>query len=225
MNHTKNFIIVGVLILLSACSGTNQAYYQTLKLAFSKQENVRLTLPEVQQSKTDLAQVTRGDKASITMALAYLEEAQHKWVSADKAMLILEKGRIVRTIGLEEDLLYISNTHADPLKALAESSGKNWTRKIDWANDKYGHTIQSSFNDATADTLEIFNQSFEVVKYIENVRYTAPSKFIQLDRQWQNVFWVDKQSGILLKSKQKLAPHTELIEMLYLSRIARLKAL
>ena len=76
------------VLFISGCSGTYQAYYNTLKLVFAEFPNSQLSLTDVEQSKIDLIAVKRGDRPQIVMALAYLEDGQHKWVSADNAMLI-----------------------------------------------------------------------------------------------------------------------------------------
>lgn len=67
----------------------------------------------MQQSDIDLISVKRGERPVAIMALAYLENDQHKWISRDKAMLTMEKGRIVRTLGLTENLLYLSRCNGN----------------------------------------------------------------------------------------------------------------
>jgi hypothetical protein len=117
--NVKNLPLIALLfIMTSACSGTYHAYYQTLKIAFSEQRNAEMTLIEVQKSKVDVISVRRGKQSTAIMALAYLENGQHKWVSSDNVMLVMEKGRISRTLGLNKNLLYLSNTQLDPLKSL-----------------------------------------------------------------------------------------------------------
>ena len=110
MNVKKLTLSLIILIIISACSGTNHAYYQTLKIAFTEQDDAEMTLAEVRQSEVDVISVKRGERPAAIMALAYLENGQHKWVSSDKTMLIMEKGRIIRTVGLSEGLLYVSDT-------------------------------------------------------------------------------------------------------------------
>ena len=137
-------------MLTSACSGTYNAYYQTLKIAFSYQHDAKLTLAEVQQSSIDVISVKRGEQSTAIMALAYLENGQHKWVSSDNVMLIMDKGRIVRTIGLSENLMYLSNLELDPLKSLPhlpkdESQGQTWSRMADQTGDEYGSRLKFKF--------------------------------------------------------------------------------
>jgi hypothetical protein len=217
-----------ILMFTSACSGTHHAYYQTLKIAFSTHKDTKLTLFEVQQSDIDLISVKRGERPIAIMALAYLENDQHKWISRDKAMLTMEKGRIVRTLGLTENLLYLSNTDLDPLKSLSnlatakkQSHQQVWSRISDRVGDEYGYPIESIFSQAKSVTVHTSNLNIDAILYIELVSYNAPANYLRLNRNWENYFWYAK-SGELIKSRQIISPLSEPLEITYLSRIARL---
>jgi hypothetical protein len=215
-----------ILIFTSSCSGTYHAYYQTLKIVFSEQEAAQLSFSEVQQSRIDVISVKRGERPSAIMALAYLENNQHKWVSSDNVMLVMEKGRVVRTLGLDNNLLYTSNSEMDPLKLLQftlkdEPKSKTWSRVVDRSGDEYGYPIESTFNQASADSIQALNLNIETVLYIENLSYMAPSNYLRFNTNWKNYFWFAK-NGALVKSIQQDSPLSESIEIIYLSRISRL---
>ena len=72
------------LVLVSGCSSTNKAYYDTLKLAFTQSDNT-VSSETLRQSKADLMAVKHGDRVQIIMALAYIEGETQTWVSADHA--------------------------------------------------------------------------------------------------------------------------------------------
>jgi hypothetical protein len=57
---------------------------------------------------------------------------------------------------------------------------------------------------------------------VEKVNFLAPANFMRLNTTWENHFWYDKQSGELLKSIERTSPLSEPLEIIYLSRIARL---
>lgn len=215
-----------ILIMTSSCSNTNQAYYQTLKIAFTKQDNAKMTLVEVQQSEIDVISVKRGERPAAIMALAYLENGQHKWVSSDNTMLIMDKGRVIRTVGLDENLLYVSNTDLDPLKSLPSPKNdkpqqQTWSRVIDRTGDEYGYPIESMFNQASLDTIQALNLNIETTLYVETLNYKATANYLRFNSSWKNYFWYAK-NGELIKSIQKVSPLSESLEMTYLSRIARL---
>jgi hypothetical protein len=223
--HFKPLIFVFMsVITLCSCGGTYHAYYETLKIALKEPKNATLNLDEVKKSKIDIMSVIRGDRPSAVMALAYLENGTHKWVSGDNAMLVLEKGRIIRTIGFERDLIHTSNSFADPLKLPHHQlANQQWKMALDWENDEYGYPVTSVFAKPTSEELTILSKSIESIRFTETLRFEAPSDYIQTTQEWHNYYWYDKTTGTLIKSKQTLSPLSEPIEMTYLSRIARLK--
>ena len=215
-----------ILIFTSACSGTYHAYYQTLKIAFSDKSDAKMTLVEVQQSNVDVISVKRGERPSVIMALAYIENGQHKWVSSDKAMFVIDKGRLIRTIGLNKNLLYSSSTDIDPLKSLPHktmyvSQKQKWIRTVDQTDDEYGYSIESTFNDATQDSVQALNLDIDAILYVENLIYKVPTDYIRINKNWKNYYWYAK-SGEMIKSIQMTSPLSEALEITYLSRIARL---
>jgi hypothetical protein len=223
----KTFLLSALItILTSSCSGTYKAYYQTLKIALSEQEDAKFTLIEVQQSDIDVMLVKRGKRPAAIMALAYLENNQHKWVSSDNTMLIMDKGRIIRTLGLSENLLHSSNSALDPLKSMLhppehESQPQTWLRRVDRTGDEYGYPIESIFSNASPDTIQALSLSIEAILYVETLNYKAPANYLRFNNSWKNYFWYAK-NGDLIKSIQKVSPLSESLEIIYLSRIARL---
>ncbi|MFT4790293.1 MAG: hypothetical protein ACI95X_003140 [Paraglaciecola sp.] len=225
--NVKTFALSAlILIFTSACSGTYHAYYQTLKIAFSDKSDAKITLVEVQQSSVDVISVRRGERPSVIMALAYIENGQHKWVSSDKAMFVIDKGRLIRTIGLNKNLLYSSSTDIDPLKSLPHKTmyvpqKQKWIRTVDQTDDEYGYSIESSFNDAIQDSVQVLNLDIDAILYVENLIYKVPTDYIRINKNWKNYYWYTK-SGEMIKSIQMTSPLSEALEITYLSRIARL---
>lgn len=214
----------GVLLLtLTACAGTYHSYIDNLQLAFSKAKDVDLSLAEVIAAPSDLLYVKHGERSVAAMALYNIEAGQHKWISADKAMLVIEQGRIVRTLGLTNDLLYLTNTHNDPIRELQTlTTDRSWLRLADWQNGESGYPIRSTFKVRHGEQLSYFQTTLSVIKVTENLHYEAPTDYLRFDKLWQNTFWFDTGSGLLIKTEQRLSPFTEPLEMTYISRIARL---
>lgn len=224
MNIKNLTLIVLVVLLTTSCSGTYHTYYESLKLAFAESADAQMSLAEVQQSPVDVISVKRGERPVVIMALAYLENAQHKWISNDKAMLIMEKGRIVRTLGFKENLLYLSDTGSDPLKSFPSTiPNMQWRSLADYTGDQYGYPLESTFTTGKRDVLQALSLNIDTLLFVENVSYLAPANFIRFNTHWHNYYWYDKQSGELIKSIQVVSPLAEPLEITYLSRIARLK--
>lgn len=219
----KQLIGGSVLLVLTGCAGTYYSYLDTLKLAFASNEDVNLTLQQVRSAPSDLLYVRHGERSQAAMALLRLEAGQHKWVSADNALLIMEHGRIVRTAGFNNDLLYLSNTTADQIRQPgAINADSHWLRLADWQNGEYGYVLQSRFSLQADQRVTFFGHDINTTLVIEQVNYDNQANYLRFDQQWQNYFWFDAASGTLIKSEQQLAPFTERLEMTYISRIARL---
>lgn len=219
----KQFIGGSLLLALTGCAGTYSSYLDTLKLAFASSEDVSLTLQQVRSAPSDLLYVRHGERSQAAMALLRLEAGQHKWVSADNALLIMEQGRIVRTVGFSNDLLHLSNTQADQIRQPdAINADSRWLRLADWQNGEYGYVLESRFNVQPNQNVAFFGHEINTTLIIEQVSYNSKANYLRFDQQWQNYFWFDTASGTLIKSEQQLAPFTERLEMTYISRIARL---
>lgn len=219
----KQLIGGSILLALTGCAGTYHSYLDTLKLAFSSNDDVNLSLQQVKAAPSDLLYVRHGERAVAAMALLRLEGGQHKWVSADNALLIMEQGRVVRTVGFDNDLLYLSNTQNDQIRDYKTiSPASEWLRLADWQNGEYGYLIKSRFKVQANQPLSFFGQSLNTTLITEQLSYDSDSNFVRFDSSWHNSFWFDSASGTLIKSVQQLSPVAEPFEMTYISRIARL---
>lgn len=219
----RQLICGSILLALTGCAGTYHSYLDTLKLAFSSSEDVSLSLEQVLVAPSDLMYVRHGERSLAAMALLRLEAGQHKWVSADNALLIMEQGRIVRTVGLSNDLLHLTNTEADLIRQYdAITADSQWLRLADWQHGEYGYELSSNFTVQTNQMVEFFGYQINTTLVMEQVSYNSKPNYLRFDKQWQNFFWYDTDTGTLIKSVQQLAPFTEPLEMTYISRIARL---
>lgn len=223
MVFVKTVFCSVMLLVLTACAGTYRTYVEMIKLVVAEQPDVELTYEQVKQSKSDLLYVTNGERAQAAMALAFLEAGQHKWISADNAILVMEQGRIVRTLGLDNNLLHLTNLHSDPIRRINEiSPDHEWLRLADWDNGEYGYRLRSRFEVIPEQQLAFFQQQLTTILVVEHLQYEDNANYLRFDGRWQNRFWFDSASGTLIKSEQTLAPFVQPITMTYISRIARL---
>ncbi|MDP2715691.1 YjbF family lipoprotein [Rheinheimera sp.] len=212
-----------VLLTLTGCAGTYHSYIDNLQLAFAKAEDADLSLEEVINAPSDLLYVQHGERPVAAMALFKVEAGQHKWVSADKAMLIMQQGRLVRTLGFSNDLLYLTNTVSDPVqKHNTIRPDSSWLRLADWQSGEYGYALRSRFEVLPAQEVSFFQQKLTTTLVVEYVQYEDDANYLRFDNSWKNYFWFDTASGTLIRSEQTLAPFGAPITMTYISRIARL---
>lgn len=218
----KKLVLLLCLSSLMSCSGTYHSYADMLKLAFNRTPDVQLPYSFFTEAKHDYLYVKQGEQAQIAMALMFIESGQFKWVSADRVVLVTEHGRVVRTIGLENDLLHLSATDADLLKQGVTRSGvTSWQRQADWQNNEFGYQLVSTFEYGPVESMQFFGQQLDVVPLTENVQYVADANFVRFDDKWQNRFWLEAKTGAVIKSQQMLAPWGEPFELTFISEVVR----
>ncbi|WP_245953273.1 YjbF family lipoprotein [Alteromonas aestuariivivens] len=215
------FLIVILAGGFTGCSSTNKAYYDTIQLALADND-VSLSLAEVQASKADLMQVTRGQRDTVVLALAFIESELYKWVSADHALLVAHHGVVTETQGLEHDLLYVSELEANPFKT--NQFFAQWNYRVDILGLGYGLPVQTQWRVDGEQTLNVLEHELAVIHVVQDVTFPRTSPFWESGLSWQNEYWIDSNTKQLLRSTQKLFPDSEWLDMVYLSRAARLIA-
>lgn len=216
-------LVIASILLLSACSTTQLAYQQNIELYFSSKIGVALSNEAVKDSAVDLIYVKNGERPIATMALAYIENGQYKWLSNDNAMIVTNHGRLVRTLGFSENLLYVSQAIEDPVKfgANMTPSKNEWSRRIDTDIGDSGAKLSSQWQVIENTSLTVNDLEFSTVKVLEEVTYISALYGVH---NWVNTFWFDSNTNQLLKSSQTIAPNIDSLEIIYISRALRLLA-
>jgi hypothetical protein len=213
-------VLIAIGLFLPACSGTYKSYIDMFQVALASKQDVNLSYKTLLEAPNDFLYVRSGDQPQAALGLMYIEQNQYKWISASKELLVTERGRIVRTSGLANDLLHLSNRLSDPLKA-ADQAGASWLRSADWQNGEYGYVIRSDFQSQAGHYLTFFNQQIAVTKVVETLHYDNPSSYWRFDGSWQNVFWLDATTGAVLQSQQQLAPGMAPLQLIFISEVVR----
>ena len=222
MRHVRFPVLLVSVWLLSACSGTYHAYKSMIKLAMDANVDVVLSYSDIDSANYDYLYVQRGDNRRIAMGLMYIENSQLKWLSADNSMLVTRNGRIIRSIGLQNDLLHLTNMESDPLRSpLAITDSSSWLRLADWGSGEYGYQIRSVFKLELNHSLNFFGNTVPVIKLTETLHYDNNANFLRFDDEWQNVYWLDAKTGRVLKSSQQLSPGAERFELVFISEVVR----
>lgn len=212
----KKIILVFITIhMLSACTPTMRSHYHNIRLAMTSDSDGRMERRLVEDSDVQVAFVKSGDRGWATVALAFNENGQEKWISGDRAMLVTKNGYVIKTIGFTNDLMFTSDLDSLPLPDYQQSS--TWTRYQDWFKGEYGYEVHSKFSKVADENIEILGEVFNTVKVRESAEYLGKANSIRFDDQWNNYFWYDKKSGALLQSQQKVSPFADEFTITYAS--------
>ncbi|WIG69262.1 YjbF family lipoprotein [Photobacterium damselae] len=233
MNVNK-LVLPVALLLLSGCSQRANDANDTVKLAMFGTPDVVKTAQEIKQLPYASTYVRIGDHSQIFMVLALAETKylpasrqlttnianplQLKWMSSDNGMLVTENGRIVKTLNLQDgNLLSSDSKQTDPLLLGLQKSTTPlaWQRTISWQPGYHmGYHLSSTFHNDGIQLVDINGQQVKALQFSETV------KVKELDRSYQNTFWLDPINGKVIKSQQYPAPGMPLITMTILKPFA-----
>lgn len=217
--NVRFFLAFLCLFLLAACSSTNRAYLDSLKLAF-EDKGAQISVVQIKQSRGDLLRVKSGERPAAVMALAFIENDRYKWKSGDDVVFTMHHGVMVSTEGLTNDLQRTSNLGGNPLAQKGKLADR-WQRQIDLAGTGYGIPVSSRWEFTGETRLDILDTSFNTLLITEQVTMAATTPFFNPNLTWQNQYWLDSATKTLLASRQKFSPRGDWYEMTYLSRAVR----
>ena len=222
-NRMKTVISLALLAgCLSGCSLQSNPYLDTLQAATvgapdaSKTaaatvgaQDATKTAAEVAAIPYASAYLTVGDLPRAFVVLAFAEQGQMKWISADHNLFVMQHGRLVKTVGLDTDLRWIDAIERDPLSKPLDisSQGSVWQTQAEWSRDYVsGHELHSILYRRELETKDILGQSRQLLHIEEQVEDR------QLNAHWRNDYWVDPASGEVVISRQQLGPKMPTIE-------------
>ena len=209
-NRMKTVISLALLAgCLSGCSLQSNPYLDTLQAATVGAPDATKTAAEVAAIPYASAYLTVGDLPRAFVVLAFAEQGQMKWISADHNLFVMQHGRLVKTVGLDTDLQRVDAIERDPLTKPLEitSQGRGWRTQAKWSNDYVsGHELHAVLYRRELETKEILGQSQQLLHIEELVEDR------QLSAHWRNDYWVDPASGEVIISRQQLGPKMPTIE-------------
>lgn len=218
MHILSKLTFLGLCVMLSGCTQRFQDTNATIKEAFFGIDSVEMSTEQVANLPYASAYARINDEHRIFLVLAYAEqnpatgETQLKWMSSDKAMIVTENGRIIKTLSLPSaNLVSLSATQTLPTPSAANAP---WQAQYDWQpNYSFGHqaNVQSRFVKNEWLTSLLWSKETQLIE--ETVAFEA------LGRTMSNQFWVDEQNTIV-KSAQWVVPNKLHIELEILKPLA-----
>ena len=208
---SKSFFITLFLINLQACSilGLNNQVAPTYSVAFESIKGALLGYPEKKISKELIENIPYaslvmkiGKGSSGLLILESLKGDETIWVSADQVVILLKEGRIVRTLGLNNNLISLKRIN---------QSFKNLISSKESITDYYSYY---SYDDPPLSNLKVHVYIEKIgmrdvyilgeQKNLLLIHETISNKEIR----WQatNKYWVDPKDYYVWKSVQTVSP-------------------
>ncbi|SNY73028.1 YjbF family lipoprotein [Enterobacter sp. CC120223-11] len=197
----KRPLIVTLCLLLQACSASTQGLGKSLWQSLFGTPGVQLTADDIRDMPYASQYMQLNNGPQLFVVLAFDENGQQKWVTQDRATLVTQHGRIVKTLLGGDNLISVNNLDADPLlKPNQIVDGASWTRTMGWTEHqkvRYA-TVRSTFRWDGTDTLTLAGDRTAVRVLVEEASTDQA--------HWQNRFWIDSD-GQIRRSEQYLGAH------------------
>lgn len=188
-------------LLLQACTQTQKGLGETVKLALLGPDDVQVSNEQIESLPYASMYLRVNNGQQIFVVLGFDENGQQKWITRDQSMVVTQHGRVVKTLGLSDNLLEVNNLQQDPLTApLSLTEGASWTRTLSWteAGKFRSATATSRFTRLKDQVLTLGGNNVACRVWQEEVELPAEGK------SWTNTFWIDTTSGQVRQSQQTL---------------------
>lgn len=206
---TKRLVIM-LSMLLFGCADNNLDSYQQLKFLFSGNEEITITPEAINKLPYASAFLTIDDRPKIFVVLAFVDNNRFSWISSNRGIIVTEHGRITKTLKFDNDINYFLGTVQDPLSQASITSGAQFSYSAEWEKDRRsGRSMHSVFRQLADENLDINGAIIATSLYEETVQS------IKDGQTWKNYYWLDKKSGLIRKTIQKLGPDNSTIEMVF----------
>ncbi|SON51022.1 YjbF family lipoprotein [Vibrio tapetis] len=205
------------LFTLSGCTNKMDNVNDTVKALYDSYQDIELSTSEVEQLPYPSAYVRLNDGQQIYMVLAFADinpETQVprlSWISSDRALIITEQGRIIKTVSLENSNLN-NITAKTPL--LPVNNLKTWQAQYHWMPD-YRFNFEASMVPSYIGEARISSSQWQLdTKY-----YQERIHFPGLEQSFVNHYWMTSDKKVV-KTIQYIGPNLTKIEMTFLKTYA-----
>lgn len=209
---THRLLGFSALFLVGCSTSTNQTI-ETVSYVFQNPQDIVLTSAQLRELPYASAYIKVGDLPQALVILAYVNGSRLSWMSADGVVFVTQHGRLIKTVGLPNDLRYLGGLDEDPLHTsrLDKIPSMLWYSVAEWSH-KYtsGYPLSMSYRLVDKADIEILDQSYKTTILAETV-VVSPQNI-----KWQNYFWIDDKTGLVRKFKQHLGPSLPTVEMTFL---------
>lgn len=232
-------------LMCTSCTAVFSDVYATWEYATEQRADASLSGADIDQFPYTAVYMRRGDNPRALVVLGYIDGPQGlrdlSWITADKETVVTRGGRVIRTSGLEPELVALTHQEVDPLSCLqnrmqqqgfaaafsASSGGAEafqcaaegvYTLELTSQGTPSAVTVESEFTVGNSFSLELPFGTVEVVKVTETL--TIGESRGQASYTAQNYYWLE-QDGHVVKSEQHFAPGEAPIEITQVKWVGR----
>lgn len=205
----KRYFLMLPTILLIGCSDYYHLAGDTVKYAVFGAPDAELSSQKIAELPYASAYLRVGKSAQAFVVLAYAEDNQLKWVTADHNVIATQNGRLTKTVGFGEDLTRLDDLNLDPLHQgnLLKLDHIDWSGKMFWSTTfRSGLVFNASIKRIGTEEINISDKKYKLMRYDENMY------FPHLDEYYTNIFWLDMKNGRVVKSQQLMGPGLAAVE-------------
>jgi len=206
----------GLALLVAGCSSSGSGntnysqFYQLMRQSLSASfGNIRVTRDQAAAvSYASMGYSLDGGNQAM-LILATDSGGELLWTSSAHVVIVTRQGRIVRTLGLGNDLssLTTRDNIPPPSPAAAIQAPFTSNRLQDFPDlGLYGVAISCRAQMVGRQSIKILGQAVPTVRIDESCRGATP------DWSFTDNFWVDAESGLVWRSRQHVHPKGGAVE-------------
>lgn len=187
-------------LLLQACTQTQKGLVDTVSLALLGPDDIEVSSQQIDALPYASIYLRINGGQRIFVVLGFDENGQQKWITRDRSMVVTQHGRVVKTLGLRDNLKEVTDLQHDPLAyPLRLTAGASWTRTMSWTeNGQFrAATAVSHFRRLEDRTVNIAGSNIACQVWQETVELTGEGT------TWTNTFWIEATTGLVRQSQQR----------------------
>ena len=216
---TKYFNLIFLFVVVSSCSSLSNSIAPGYSEAFRTINNAVFGYKDTQITKeiidnipyaSSLLKIGKGPQG--LLILESLSGNKETWISADEVYLVIQNGRIIKTAGLNNNLIdFIS-----PVKDFNGLDQYQVNRYFYSYDQPYLRNVEVSaeLKIKTKEPVEVLNKTLNLLLIEEEISNDY------LGWNYTNRFWVDDQ-GEVIKSIQYISPRLPAFSLLVTKKPSR----
>lgn len=204
----RSLLVGGLALPLAGCTAPYGMDFKTLKtsvaVAVGLEDAPGITIKQASEVPYATIGLRIGSSGERMMVLATDHNGERLWTSSERQALVTRGGRLVKTAGFRWNLTNTRFSGIDPLvTGLQHGIPEQPVQRIMDFNDihRYGVMVNGQFEQKSFTTITVLGAELPTLMIAEHCRSD------DLDWEFVNVFWIDRDSGFVWRSKQTIHPN------------------